>query len=73
MRIGNIKNFSSKCIDYSEDEIDIINNLSYCIHCHFPRTILHRIDNKQTKMRICTNTKCFSFTNLNNIKTWIQD
>lgn len=73
MRIGRIKNFASNCSHYSEDDVDMINNLPYCIHCHEPRICLHRITNKEVKMRVCINPKCFAYTNIIIIKTWIKD
>ena len=71
MRISTVRTNISKRA-YSLDEIDRLNNKVECLNCHHKRVILCRVNNPTMIMRSCINIKCFLYTDINTLKSWIK-
>lgn len=69
MRIAHVKQSYST---YSENEIDKLNDSIECLNCHSERIILTKITNQYTTMKVCVNPKCFLYTNITKLQSWIK-
>lgn len=67
MKIGRVKNIGEPGKERDEERGWNYHN---CVNCKQSRTVLFLLPYKRSTIRVCTNQKCFLFSDLTKLKTW---